>query len=33
MIKPTRRAVLIFAVSIPLALLMVIADPALWPFC
>ncbi len=32
MIRPTRRAVLIFAVGIPVALIMVIADPALWPF-
>jgi uncharacterized protein (DUF58 family) len=32
MIRPTRRAVLIFAVGVPLSLLMVIIDPALWPF-
>jgi uncharacterized protein (DUF58 family) len=32
MIRPTRRAVLIFAVGAPLALIMVIAEPALWPF-
>ncbi|HEX3502151.1 MAG TPA: DUF58 domain-containing protein [Xanthobacteraceae bacterium] len=31
MIRPTLRAVLIFAVGIPLALLIVIFDPALWP--
>jgi uncharacterized protein (DUF58 family) len=31
MIKPTLRAVLIFAAGIPLALMIVIYDPALWP--
>jgi uncharacterized protein (DUF58 family) len=31
MIKPTLRAVLIFAAGIPLALLIVIYDPGLWP--
>jgi len=31
MIRPTLRAVLIFAVGIPLALFVVIYDPALWP--
>jgi uncharacterized protein (DUF58 family) len=31
MIRPTLRAVLIFAVGIPLALLIVIFDPTLWP--
>ena len=32
MIGPTRRAVLAFAVGLPLALLLVIAQPALWAF-
>jgi uncharacterized protein (DUF58 family) len=32
MIRPTRRAVLVFAGGVPIALIMVIADPALWPF-
>lgn len=30
--RPTRRAVLIFAPAVPLALLLVIHDPALWAF-
>lgn len=33
MIRPTRRAVLIFAVGIPLSLFIVIYDAALWPLC
>jgi uncharacterized protein (DUF58 family) len=32
MIRPTRRGVLLFAVGIPLALLIVIANPAFWVF-
>ena len=31
MIRPTRRAVLIFAAGIPLSLFIVIYDAALWP--
>jgi uncharacterized protein (DUF58 family) len=33
MIRPTRRAVLIFAAGIPLSLFIVIYDAALWPLC
>lgn len=32
MIRPTRRAVLVFAIGTPLSLLLVITNPALWPF-
>jgi uncharacterized protein (DUF58 family) len=31
MIRPTRRAVLVFAAGLPLSLFLVIYDPALWP--
>ncbi|HZB94286.1 MAG TPA: DUF58 domain-containing protein [Stellaceae bacterium] len=30
--RPTGRAVLVFALGVPLALLLVVANPALWPF-
>jgi uncharacterized protein (DUF58 family) len=33
MIRPTRRAVLLFALGVPLAFLMVVLDRALWRFC
>jgi uncharacterized protein (DUF58 family) len=33
MIRPTRRAVLLFALAVPLAFLLVVIDPALWEFC
>ena len=33
MIRPTRRAVLLFALGVPFAFLLVVLDPALWEFC
>jgi uncharacterized protein (DUF58 family) len=32
MIRPTRRAIFLFALGVPLALFLVIYDPALWPW-
>jgi uncharacterized protein (DUF58 family) len=32
MMRPTPRAVLMFAAAVPLSLVLVIVDPALWPF-
>jgi uncharacterized protein (DUF58 family) len=33
MIRPTRGAVLLFALGVPFAFLLVVLDPALWEFC
>jgi hypothetical protein len=32
MIRPARRAVLLFALGVPFAFLLVVLDPALWEF-
>ncbi len=32
MIRPTQRAVLVFAAAVPVSLVVVVIDAALWPF-